>query len=65
VWFESETPDDVSRELRMIGHFGYIVVFAVKLARTWGPLDLEVDGVSVQVDEHSDPAFVSAKLRES
>ena len=47
----------------MTGDYGYILIFAVKIAAQYGPLDLEIDGKVARVEKDASAQAVAASLK--
>jgi hypothetical protein len=62
VRLEADSGDDVAPGFAMTGHYGYILLFAIKLAGKLGRLELTVDGKTVIVETNDTAADVKARL---
>jgi hypothetical protein len=64
VTFLAEKPDDVtSGELQIEGPFGYILVHALRVAASFGPFDLTIDGKTARVERDDSVDRIAAELR--
>ena len=64
VTFVADDAEDITRTpLRVTGDYGYILIFAVKIAAQYGPLDLEIDGKVARVEKDASAQAVAASLK--
>jgi hypothetical protein len=65
ITFTTTHPEDVTRApLTIDGDFGYIIVFAMTIAGSFGTFDLEVGGKTTRVTKDSVGAIIAAALRD-
>ncbi|MDB4998002.1 MAG: hypothetical protein JWM74_5434 [Myxococcaceae bacterium] len=62
VTFEADDGDDVARGIALKGHYGFILAFAVSLAKKLGRLELTLDGKTVTVETNDAPLDVKQRL---
>jgi hypothetical protein len=64
VTFEADDGDDMARGIAMKGHFGFILIFAIALAKRLGRLELTIDGKTAIVETDDTPQSVKMRLVE-
>jgi hypothetical protein len=64
VTLEAEEPDDVLRgAVQLDGDFGHILIYAAKLAKAFGPLDLSIGGKTARIEPNDTAMRIAAALR--
>lgn len=65
ITFTTAHTEDITRApLTIDGEYGYAIVFAVTIARSFGPIDLELDGKTARVTKDSTTPSVLGALRD-